>query len=194
MNNFHRFQNFRQFSNLLILFSQFDWKSDTRHSSLESAAKSGQNFIKNSQKKCKIRCRNSENEKIGNSFFIREKMLTMFGWNFEIWAVQKYKTLKCKSCRSRQELSNEYFLAKIGVDTAENEPLKVWEENSIHHSFASLGDGRSSKSRATALGSSKAWFSEIRWKITVLTPGPGKIEKLVQTARADHLPQRERYG
>ena len=27
--------------------------------------------------------------------------------------------------RSRQELSNEYLLAKIGVDTAENEPLKV---------------------------------------------------------------------
>ena len=31
----------------------------------------------------------------------------------------------CKSCRSRQELSNEYFIAKFGVDTAENEPLKV---------------------------------------------------------------------
>ena len=31
----------------------------------------------------------------------------------------------CKSCRSRQELSNEYLLAKFGVDTAENGPLKV---------------------------------------------------------------------
>ena len=31
----------------------------------------------------------------------------------------------CKSCRSRQELSNEYLLAKFGVDTAENERLKV---------------------------------------------------------------------
>ena len=31
----------------------------------------------------------------------------------------------CKSCRSRQELSNEYFLAKFGVDTVENEPCKV---------------------------------------------------------------------
>ena len=31
----------------------------------------------------------------------------------------------CKSCGSRQELSNEYLLAKSGVDTAENEPLKV---------------------------------------------------------------------
>ena len=38
----------------------------------------------------------------------------------------------CKSCRSRQELSNEYLLAKIGVDTAENEHLKVWRKfNSI---------------------------------------------------------------
>ena len=28
----------------------------------------------------------------------------------------------CKSCRSHQELSNEYFVAKFG----ENEPYKVW--------------------------------------------------------------------
>ena len=30
-----------------------------------------------------------------------------------------------RSCRSRQELSNEYLLAKICFDTAENVPLKV---------------------------------------------------------------------
>ena len=29
-------------------------------------------------------------------------------------------------CRSRRELSNAYLLAKIGVDTTENEPLEVW--------------------------------------------------------------------
>ena len=34
----------------------------------------------------------------------------------------------CKSFRSHQELSNEYSLAKIDVDTAENEPLKVWRK------------------------------------------------------------------
>ena len=43
-------------------------------------------------------------------------------------------------CRSRRELSNEYLLAKIGVDTAENEPLEVRVK--IHfmknYSFASL--------------------------------------------------------
>ena len=71
-------------------------------------------------------------KKFGNSphVFIREKILTIFGWNFEIWAVQKYvgsflpKTHKCKSCKSRQEFSNGYLLAKIGVDTAENGPFK----------------------------------------------------------------------
>ena len=41
-------------------------------------------------------------------------------------------------CRSRRELSNEYLLAKIGVDTAENEPLDVWGENSIQYSLHSL--------------------------------------------------------
>ena len=28
-------------------------------------------------------------------------------------------------CRSRREFSNEYFLAKVGIDTAESEPCKV---------------------------------------------------------------------
>ena len=32
------------------------------------------------------------------------------------------------SCRSRRELSNEYLLAKIGVDTTENEPHKVCQQ------------------------------------------------------------------
>ena len=34
------------------------------------------------------------------------------------------------SCRSRRELSNEYLLAKIGVDTAENEPCKDLQASS----------------------------------------------------------------
>ena len=42
-------------------------------------------------------------------------------------------------CRSRRELSNAYLLAKIGVDTAENEPLEVWGQNSIQYSLHSLG-------------------------------------------------------
>ena len=34
----------------------------------------------------------------------------------------------CKSCRSRQELSNEYLIVKFDFDTAENEPLKVCQK------------------------------------------------------------------
>ena len=40
-------------------------------------------------------------------------------------AADLYDLIYLLSCRSCQELSNEYLLAKSGVDTAENEPLKV---------------------------------------------------------------------
>ena len=32
----------------------------------------------------------------------------------------------CKSCRSRKTLQNDYLVAIVAVDTAENEPSKVW--------------------------------------------------------------------
>ena len=54
----------------------------------------------------------------------------------------KYRGLSgakvCNFSRSHQELYDEYVLAKIGVDTAENEPLEIWGENSIHYSLHSL--------------------------------------------------------
>ena len=34
-----------------------------------------------------------------------------------------------RTCRSRWALSNEYLVAKIGLDTYENEPLKVWRKH-----------------------------------------------------------------
>ena len=49
------------------------------------------------------------------------KMFDEMQLNFRIRSGAK----ACQSCRSRQELSNEYSLAKFGFDTAENEPLKV---------------------------------------------------------------------
>ena len=53
-----------------------------------------------------------------------------FDGNFlKYWGLSGTKA--STSCRSTQELSNEYFLAKFGVDAEENEPYKVrsfgWE-------------------------------------------------------------------
>ena len=53
--------------------------------------------------------------------FIREKNADDFWLKF--WDLSGAKV--CTSCRSRQALSNEYVLVEIGVDTAENEPLKI---------------------------------------------------------------------
>ena len=73
-------------------------------------------------------------QKIGKkfiiSFFHSRKNVDEFWLKF--WSLSGAKV--CESCTSRQELSNEYLLAKIGVDTAENEPLKVWGDVFIIHS------------------------------------------------------------
>ena len=45
----------------------------------------------------------------------------------------------CKSFRSCQELSDQYVIAKIGVDTTENGPFKVWRWfKSLIHSLPYL--------------------------------------------------------
>ena len=64
-------------------------------------------------------------------------------------------------CRSRRELSNAYLLEKIGVDTAENEPLEVWGKNSIHYSLHSLSSGRTS----TPTTPVKSRFRDTRWPV-----------------------------
>ena len=60
-------------------------------------------------------------------FFNREKMLTIFGWNFEF--EERCKGVHCVDLGESFPIdpnSNEYLLDEIGVDTAENEPLEVW--------------------------------------------------------------------
>ena len=49
------------------------------------------------------------------SKFIDKKLL-----GIGVWRGAK----ECKSSRSRKMLKNDYLVAKIGVDTAENEPRK----------------------------------------------------------------------
>ena len=55
-----------------------------------------------------------------------EKLLKFCEWS----GAKEYQ-----SDRSRQELSNEYLIAKIGFDTAENEPLKVWITDLSDHTL-----------------------------------------------------------
>ena len=74
------FTNFKNFgNNFLICIRKFDCKSDTRHSFLEFVAKSGQNFIKNSQKNVKF---DEEIEKIGNSIIQSRKNVDDFWLTF----------------------------------------------------------------------------------------------------------------
>ena len=112
MNNFHRFQNFRQFSNL---FSQIWLKK--RHTSLFSGIcrEIRTNFHKKFAEKCKIRRRKWKVSEI--QLFNREKMLAISYEKIEI-----SDGARNALCRSRRELSNEYLLEKFGFDTAENEP------------------------------------------------------------------------
>ena len=67
------------------------------------------------------------NSKIMNFCKILPKHVKQLDDNFlKYWGLSGAKA--CRSCRYRQELSNEYIvilLAKIGVDTAQNEPLEV---------------------------------------------------------------------
>ena len=50
-------------------------------------------------------------------------------------------------CRSRREFSNEHFLAKFGIDTAENEPCKVGRLGSEEHAASQV---ETSRERATS--------------------------------------------
>ena len=53
-------------------------------------------------------------------------------------------------CRSRRELSNEYLLAKIGVDTAENEPLQVCPLSAYRSPRFPPTSGVAQRTRATS--------------------------------------------
>ena len=116
MNNFHRFQNFRQFSNL---FSQIRLKK--RHTSLFSGIcrEIRAKFHKTLEEKCKFDAENEKNRK----FIIHSRKNVDDFW-LKFWDRRTVRRSALR--RSRRELSNEYLLTKFGFDTAENEPPKVW--------------------------------------------------------------------
>ena len=64
-------------------------------------------------------------------FKILQKKQNLNFANFEMNFWLKFCDLKfaecCVSCRSRRELFKKYWIAKIGCNTAENGPSKVWQ-------------------------------------------------------------------
>ena len=63
-------------------------------------------------------------KKIGNSIIQSRKKVDDFWLEVEI--EERCKGVHCVDLGESFPNSNEYLLAKIGVDTAENEPLEVW--------------------------------------------------------------------
>ena len=82
-----------------------------------------QNFIKIWKKNRSLDLKN-ENFELNNLFklFKNDKIVTTFLLKFCDLSGAK----DCKSCRSRKIQQNEYLVAIVAVDTAENGPPKVW--------------------------------------------------------------------
>ena len=62
----------------------------------------------------------------------------------------------CKSCRSRKMFQTEYLVAKIGVDTAENEPLQIWTNIEFNIHFGPLTRGGGGRPRDRGLPAAPA--------------------------------------
>ena len=99
-----------KFCNKICVWQHFS--SSTRFASFCTAAIS--NFSQ------KIGLKNCEFRKISENFRKFWQILLGFWKKCDFGAVQRSAL-----CRSRRELSNSFFLAKFGLDTAENEPCQV---------------------------------------------------------------------
>ena len=73
---------------------------------------------------------NFENDKKKNN---DESLLNVFAWR---------GAKRCKSGRSRKDLSNEHLLAKIGFFQAKNEPRKIWIANASPGAGATSDTGK----------------------------------------------------
>ena len=115
------------FHNFHFLISRFWWKFpqilQTVHTFpqiLTLSAKKSKNSAKFSSKSSRKNfIYHSANE---ISFFILQNFDAAFLLKNCDWSGAK----ECESCRSRKILKNAPTLAIVAVDTAENEPLKIW--------------------------------------------------------------------
>ena len=113
----HKFQNLLPFSAFLW---QFLWKSRDISSSSENIREILRKFHQFFTEKWPKFIDQNRNEM--KFHFIPPKKFDDF--YLEFWGFSGAKAKK--SCRSRKILKNASFLAIVAVDTAENEPLKVW--------------------------------------------------------------------
>ena len=113
----HKFQNCLPFSAFLW---QFLWKSRDISSSSENIREILRKFHQFFTEKWPKFIDQNRNEM--KFHFIPPKKFDDF--YLEFWGFSGAKAKK--SCRSRKILKNASFLAIVAVDTAENEPLKVW--------------------------------------------------------------------
>ena len=104
---FHIFQTlFMRISRHFIIFWEYPWNSDKIPPKFRRKMTK---FIDQNRNEMKFH-------------FIPAKKFD--GFLLEFWGVSGAKAKK--SCRARKILKNASFLAIVAVDTAENEPLKVW--------------------------------------------------------------------
>ena len=96
-------QSFRSV-NFFAISRQFLWNSGKISSKFRRKIA---NFHRKTRKKRKISSKNLD------------------GFSLNFWDLSGAKVWK--SCRSRKTWKNEYLVAIVAVDTAENEPLKVWD-------------------------------------------------------------------
>ena len=89
----------------------------------------------------------------------------------------------CKSCRSRQELSNEYFLAKIGFDTSENEPFNFLNFSSLqgfNFHRAVVSTGQTARQRGESTTMNRAALRSVEFRVSGITAGVDATESGLQ--------------
>ena len=119
LNNLNISEIFTDFSKILVLFFKKLKILDIR----SMFVKFRQNFIKISKKNTNFNAFSWNLNWINYStLFKNDKIVTTFLLKF--WDLSGAKVWK--SCRSRKSWKNEYLVAIVAVDTAENGPPIVW--------------------------------------------------------------------
>ena len=124
----HKFRKFLAFSECLSHFSaKSQYILSFPDNFCEIPGKFHQNFAEKSQNSLK------NAEKIQK---IKHFGKNLDGFSLKFWDLNGAKVWK--SCRSRKTWKNEYLVAIVAVDTAENEPLKVAQTPNSQKEFDSL--------------------------------------------------------